>query len=172
MDVCSRYDVLICPGDTKLMKLGFKMGIPKHPLHDLGYRWECQVRPRSGISLKTDLRIANAPGTIDNFYRDEVGVILYNASMQQYSYSELLKVVTQPKVHFVLDLKGKQIPLSEVPDAPTIPVPYGTYYIRKGERIAQLVFNQVIRPMEIAEGRIDDSDSRGGGFGSTGVSSL
>jgi dUTP pyrophosphatase len=43
--------------------LGFKAGLPP------GY--EAQVRPRSGTSVKTDLVIANAPGTIDSDYPDE-----------------------------------------------------------------------------------------------------
>lgn len=56
----------------KLVKTGLKMAIP------LG--WELQVRPRSGLSLKTAMRISNAPGTIDAGYPDEVGVIIDNLS--------------------------------------------------------------------------------------------
>lgn len=41
--------------------------------------YEMQIRPRSGLSVDTKLRVANSPGTIDNDYRGEVGVILYNA---------------------------------------------------------------------------------------------
>ncbi len=40
--------------------------------------FEVQVRPRSGLSLKTDLLVVNAPGTIDADYRGEVKVILGN----------------------------------------------------------------------------------------------
>ena len=36
------------------------------------------IRPRSGLSAKTKLRIANAPGTIDAEYRGEIGVIMTN----------------------------------------------------------------------------------------------
>jgi len=70
MDVYLPDHVKIDSGMTKLVPLGFKVAIPK------GY--ELQVRPRSGLSLKTKLRVANSPGTIDSGYRDEVGVILEN----------------------------------------------------------------------------------------------
>lgn len=47
----------ILPFETKLIKTGISMEIP------IG--WELQIRPRSGTSLKTKLRVANSPGTID-----------------------------------------------------------------------------------------------------------
>jgi dUTP pyrophosphatase len=58
------------PGETKVFGTGLKMEIPK------GYA--VAIRPRSGMSLKTSLRITNAPGTIDSIYRGEVGIILQN----------------------------------------------------------------------------------------------
>ena len=60
-------DVTINAGETKLIKTGIAMAIPS------GY--EVQVRPRSGMSLKTSFRVANAPGTIDADYRGECNVI-------------------------------------------------------------------------------------------------
>lgn len=53
-----------------IVPTGLKMAIPT------GY--ELQIRPRSGNSVKTTLRIANAPGTIDCGYCDEIGVICDN----------------------------------------------------------------------------------------------
>lgn len=41
--------------------------------------WEALVRPRSGNALNRGLTVLNAPGTIDAGYRNEVGVIVYNA---------------------------------------------------------------------------------------------
>ena len=41
--------------------------------------WEALVRPRSGNALKLGLTVLNSPGTIDAGYRNEVGVILFNA---------------------------------------------------------------------------------------------
>ena len=55
-DVCALEETTIEPGQTVIVKTGLQLAIPK------GY--EIQVRPRSGLSVKTKLRIANAPGTI------------------------------------------------------------------------------------------------------------
>lgn len=60
----------ISEGCTAIIKTGLKMAIPE------GY--EIQVRPRSGLSAKTKLRIANSPGTLDFDYRGEVGIIVDN----------------------------------------------------------------------------------------------
>ena len=50
-------------GERALVPLGFRARLPEGI--------EAQVRPRSGTSLKTDIVIANAPGTIDADYPDE-----------------------------------------------------------------------------------------------------
>ena len=70
MDLLAREDAWIEPGATYIMPTGIKIAIPE------GYVG--LVHPRSGLSAKTTLRVANAPGTIDAGYRGEVGVILYN----------------------------------------------------------------------------------------------
>lgn len=69
-DIYSIEDVEIPPHTTTIVKTGLKVAIP------IGY--EIQIRPRSGMSLKTTLRVANAPGTIDSEYRGEIGVIIEN----------------------------------------------------------------------------------------------
>lgn len=65
-------DIEIPAHQTTIVKTGLKMAIPT------GY--ELQIRPRSGTSLKTPLRIANAPGTVDCTYRDEIGILAWNTS--------------------------------------------------------------------------------------------
>lgn len=60
------------PYETKIVHTALQVAIPA------GY--EIQIRPRSGMSLKTGFRVANAPGTIDSDYRGEVGVIITNTS--------------------------------------------------------------------------------------------
>ena len=72
MDVRAAIDMTVAPGATAVVPTGLKVAIPT------GY--EIQVRPRSGLSLKTPLRIPNAPGTIDSGYRDEIGIIVWNSS--------------------------------------------------------------------------------------------
>lgn len=71
-DLAAIEDVEIMPGSTKLVKTGLSVEVP------LGY--ELQVRPRSGTSLKTPIRVANSPGTVDSDYRGEVCVIVHNSS--------------------------------------------------------------------------------------------
>ena len=66
-------DMEIDPRRTVLVKTGLSMEIPE------GY--ELQVRPRSGMSLKTKMRVANSPGTIDSDYRGEICIIMENMGM-------------------------------------------------------------------------------------------
>lgn len=69
-DLRSTEEWLLAPGETHIFKTGLAFEVP------LGY--EVQIRPRSGLSAKTKIRVPNAPGTIDSDYRGEVGVILEN----------------------------------------------------------------------------------------------
>lgn len=46
------------------------------------------IRPRSGLALKHGITVLNAPGTIDNSYRKEIGVILYNAGHRPYTINK------------------------------------------------------------------------------------
>jgi dUTP pyrophosphatase len=71
-DLASTSHKIIPPGETVLVGTGLAMAIPE------GY--EVQIRPRSGLSCNTLLRIPNSPGTIDSDYRGEVKVPLWNAS--------------------------------------------------------------------------------------------
>ena len=67
-DLVAIEDVTINICQTKLVKTGLAI--------DVGPGYELQVRPRSGLSLKTGLRVANSPGTVDSDYRGEVCVIM------------------------------------------------------------------------------------------------
>jgi len=46
------------------------------------------IRPRSGLALKHGITALNTPGTIDNKYRKEIGVILYNAGHEPYTITK------------------------------------------------------------------------------------
>ena len=72
MDIYAAETVVIPAGATALVPTGLKMAIPD------GY--ELQVRPRSGLSLKTPLRVPNSPGTVDAGFRNEICVIVWNSS--------------------------------------------------------------------------------------------
>ena len=58
------------PGARALIPTGLFTAIPE------GY--EIQVRPRSGLALKSGLTVLNTPGTVDASYRNEIGIILIN----------------------------------------------------------------------------------------------
>ena len=70
MDVRSVEDLTIAPGKRALVHTGLVMLLPP--------KYEAQVRPRSGLALKSGVTVLNTPGTIDSGYRGEVGVILAN----------------------------------------------------------------------------------------------
>lgn len=134
-DLVAIEDALIHPGETKLVRTGIAVELPPNT--------ELQVRPRSGLSLKTPLHIRNAPGTVDNGYRGEVGVIchcLHNpGSPGFYTYYEQEQGLDK------------------------------CVHIKKGDRIAQGVVCPVIR-CEIEEAEELSDTSRGSdGYGSTGV---
>ncbi len=139
MDVYAAEEIIIAPGETVVVPTGLKLAIPE------GY--EIQVRPRSGLSLKTPIRIPNSPGTIDSGYRDELGIIVNNNSDKSLCEKDM-----DP---YTLDEKGNKS---------------GAYVIRKGDRIAQIVLQVVPKMVLTQVSSVKDiGTNRGGGFGSTGV---
>lgn len=139
MDLYALDDIVIKPGETVLIPTGLKVAIP------VGY--ELQVRPKSGRALKTKLRVANTPGTIDAGYRDEIGVIIDN--------------IEAPIKHIYTDGNGL-----------VLGIDYGSSFtIGKGEKFAQLVLCQIAHCSFQQVQRVSDisNDGRKGGFGSTGL---
>lgn len=63
-----------------LIRTGLSVAIPE------GY--EMQIRPRSGLSFKTMLRIPNSPGTIDSDYRGEIKIIVENIGSEKIEIKE------------------------------------------------------------------------------------
>lgn len=146
MDVYSCEEYIIRPGETRIIPLGIKVAIP------LGY--ELQVRPRSGQSVKTKLRIANSPGTIDANYRDEVGIVIENIEPR------IVDIETEPIFDSELKINGLKV----------LSIEYGRdFIIEKGQRIAQLVLSE--KPTcvfyEVSDVKTIKGD-REGGFGSSG----
>lgn len=141
-DLVAVEDVVIEPGETKLIPTGLAFEIPEG--------FELQVRPRSGITLKTKLRVQL--GTVDSNYRGEVGVIVDNIAVDVYGN------VSQYLTH----VDGADYRTSEL-------YPNDTYLIRKGDRIAQGVIAPVAK-MEFEEvDELSDTERSNKGFGSTGV---
>jgi dUTP pyrophosphatase len=136
MDIYVSEEIIIKPRETVLVKTGLKFAIPE------GY--ELQIRPRSGISLNTPLRIPNSPGTIDSGYRDELCIIVQNTSE---TMSE--------EIHTIRDKGNKK----------------GIYKILKGDKICQMVLSKVPRmDLEIVDSVKEIGNDRKGGFGSSGHS--
>jgi dUTP pyrophosphatase len=138
MDIYALEDITIAPGETKLIPTGIKVAIP------LGY--EIQVRPKSGRCLKTKLRVANTPGTVDAGYRDEIGVIIDNI---------------EPFIKSAdIDENGR-----------LYNVEFGSsHIIGKGEKFAQLVLCEVPKAVFYEVDSVAGiGEDRQGGFGSTGV---
>lgn len=78
MDICAAVegDFILKAGDTALIPTGFAIALPE------GY--EAQIRPRSGLAIKHQITVLNAPGTIDADYRGEVKVILTNFGKEDF----------------------------------------------------------------------------------------
>lgn len=134
-DLCASEDVIISPGATVVIPTGIAVKLPP------GY--EATVRPRSGVTSRTKLRVQL--GTIDGGYGGEIGVIVDNISQKG-------------------PLGPNFVRIDEDSDKP-----HAVYRISKGERIAQLVITRLpaVEAVEIAE--IGESERGANGFGSTGV---
>lgn len=135
-DLRSKEDITLAPMSVTLVHTG--VHICMHPKIDrsmgldiVQYHMLADVRSRSGLALKQGLFVLNSPGTIDQSYKGEICVIMFNT---------------------------KQEP----------------YQIKRGDRIAQLVFlyqpitHLISVDKEKFESLDTDSDRGSGGFGSTG----
>ena len=144
MDIYALEDITLAPGEQKIIPIGIKVALPA------GY--ELQVRPKSGVSAKTKLRVANTPGTIDAGYRDEIGVIIENV---------------EPPIRSIA---------TDFAESPNDYIPIGaiefgkSYTIGKGQKFAQLVLSEVPKAVLYEVESVGEiGEDRGGGFGSTGL---
>ncbi|HEY5426683.1 MAG TPA: dUTP diphosphatase [Candidatus Tumulicola sp.] len=71
-DLCAALteELTLLPGARALVPTGFSIALPD------GY--EAQVRPRSGLAIRSGVTCLNSPGTIDADYRGEVRIVLAN----------------------------------------------------------------------------------------------
>ena len=91
LDLRSAVDLDIPPAETRLVGTGLVIELPPGT--------EAQVRPRSGLALRHNVTVLNTPGTIDEGYRGEVGVILINHGRRVFEVRRGMKVaqlVVQP----------------------------------------------------------------------------
>ena len=142
MDIFAIEDCEIKPGETKLIPTGLKVEIP--------YGYELQVRPKSGRALKTKMRVANSPGCVDAPFRGEVCVIVDNIEPP-------IRDIT-----YELDDNGRPVITSILHGS--------SFFINKGEKIAQLILNEVPKVSFVQVEHVNNNTERGeGGFGSSGL---
>ncbi|RNB88891.1 dUTP diphosphatase [Brevibacillus nitrificans] len=142
-DLVAVEDVLIAPGESVKVPTGLAFALPEG--------FELQVRPRSGISAKTKLRLSNAPGTIDAGYRGEVAILVDNTREASRAYKNVC-----------LDASEKEVTLDKEVDI-------HSYLIKKGDRLAQGVIAIVpVAQFEVVD-ELDETERGTGGFGSSGI---
>jgi dUTP pyrophosphatase len=140
MDIYSPEEYTIECGETVIIPIGIKVAIP----HGYGLL----IQPRSGLSSRIKLRVANTPGLIDEDFHKEIGVIVENT-----------------------DQRVKDVDIYEPSDHLELVKKYGSpITIGKGERFAQMRLVEIprVRWRQI-EDLGDFKDDHGAGFGSTGV---
>ncbi|MGQ3071877.1 MAG: dUTP diphosphatase [Ferrovibrionaceae bacterium] len=89
--------VTLAPGERRLIPTGLAIALPA------GY--EAQVRPRSGLALKHGIALVNSPGTIDEDYRGEVGIILINLGSDSFTINRgdrIAQIVVAPVTRALL----------------------------------------------------------------------
>lgn len=142
-DIYAMEDVYLKPGETTVIPTGIAMNIEE------GY--DSMVRPRSGVTSKSKLRVQI--GTIDNEYNQEVGIIIDNISQERRKELEGVNY---------LDIKDHPISSKE-----GLTQHAGTYKISKGSKIAQLTFHKLEEVSSTIVKEFSKESTRGG-FGSSG----
>lgn len=84
LDLYSIKELVLNPGERGLVHTGIQIELPKNT--------EAQIRPRSGLALKHGITTLNSPGTIDEGYRGEIGVILINHSNEVFKVELGMKI--------------------------------------------------------------------------------
>lgn len=145
-DLVAVEDVIIEPGETAKVPVGLAFELPT------GY--ELQIRPRSGITSKTKLRVQF--GTVDSGYRGEVAVTVDNIAQKVEDYHPSSGF---PKMYTIDNI--------ELPSMS--PSDWNKYVIRKGDRIAQGIIAPVVTATFTEVDMLSETERGEGGFGSTGV---
>lgn len=83
-DIYADEDAIILPGCTVPISTGIALAIPDG--------FVVHVYARSGLSLKTNLRLANSVGIIDAGYRDELKVLCWNAGTEPITIEKGMRI--------------------------------------------------------------------------------
>lgn len=84
LDLYSVEKLVLNPGERGLVHTGIQIELPEST--------EAQIRPRSGLALKNGITVLNSPGTIDEGYRGEIGVIIINHGQETFVVEEGMKI--------------------------------------------------------------------------------
>jgi dUTP pyrophosphatase len=102
--------VALKPMERKMIPTGIFLEIP------MGY--EVQIRPRSGLALKSGITCLNSPGTVDSDYRGEIKIILINLSTEEHIINngdriaqmvlcKIEKAILQPEIKLESTIRGE-----------------------------------------------------------------
>jgi dUTP pyrophosphatase len=84
LDLHAAVDLTLAPGESRLVRTGIALELPPGT--------EAQVRPRSGLAREHAVTVLNAPGTIDEGYRGEVGVLLINHGRSDFQVTRGMRI--------------------------------------------------------------------------------
>ena len=103
----------VIPGNARgfMVKTGLKVWLPDN--------YELQVRPRSGMSAKTAIRVANAPGTVDEGYTGEICILVDNYSDEEFAIDADNRRIAQAVIKFVPPVTVTEISLDEMNERKT-----------------------------------------------------
>lgn len=85
-------DLLAAIEDTQWLFPGQRSVIPTGLSVALPAGHELQIRSRSGLAAKHGVLVANSPGTIDEDYRGEIGVVLLNAGNAAFTIERGMRI--------------------------------------------------------------------------------
>lgn len=105
LDLFAVEEAELAPGQSCMVKTGVAIELPS--------RTEAQVRPRSGLANKHAVTVLNTPGTIDEGYRGEIGVILINHGKVPFIVEKGMKIA-QMIVKPVISVRVEEV--SELSD--------------------------------------------------------
>jgi dUTP pyrophosphatase len=101
-DLRSMNEYEVQPNEQVLVDTGINILLP----NEAGWIYEAQIRPRSGLALKKGITVTNSPGTIDQSYTGNVGVIIRNTGKEVFKinkYDRIAQMVINrlPLVEFI-----------------------------------------------------------------------
>lgn len=79
-----RAPLTLAPLERARIPTGLAFAIPA--------RYEGQIRPRSGLAVRTGVTVLNSPGTIDSDFRGEVQVLLVNLGSDPVTLAPLERI--------------------------------------------------------------------------------